>query len=145
VIGVDIDVRAHNRAAIEAHPLRHAIKMVQGSSVAPDVFAEVQSFVEGKERVLVVLDSNHTHEHVLRELELYAPLVTPGSYCIVFDTVVEDLPPDSFGDRPWGRGDNPKTAVWAYLRDHPEFEIDRATQAKLSITVAPDGFLRRLP
>lgn len=143
VLGVDIDIRAHNHAAIEAHPLASSIEMIQGSAVAEDVAAKVRQFVGGKSRVLVALDSNHTHDHVLRELELYGPLVTPGSYCIVYDTVVEDLPADSFGDRPWGRGDNPKTAVWEYLKSHPEFEIDRSVHNKLGITVAPDGFLRR--
>lgn len=143
VVGVDIDIRAHNRAAIEAHPLRHAITMIQGSSIDEGIAEEVRAEVAGKRQVLVVLDSNHTHEHVLRELELYAPLVTPGSYCVVFDTLVEDMPDDSFPDRPWGPGDNPKTAVWAYLKDHPEFEIDRTIPDKLQITVAPDGFLRR--
>lgn len=143
VVGVDIDIRDHNRAAIEAHPLRHAITMIQGSSVDEAIAEQVRTEVAGKQQVLVVLDSNHTHEHVLRELELYGPLVTPGSYCVVFDTLVEDMPPDSFPDRPWGPGDNPKTAVWAYLEDHPEFEIDRTIPDKLQITVAPDGFLRR--
>jgi cephalosporin hydroxylase len=143
VVGVDIDIRAHNRAAIEAHPLRHAITMIQGSSIDPAIADEVRAAVGEAERVLVVFDSNHTHEHVLGELELYAPLATPGSYCIVYDTVVEDLPADMFPDRPWGPGDNPKTAVWEYLKSHPEFEIDRAIHHKLGITVAPDGFLRR--
>lgn len=143
VIGVDIDIRAHNRRAIEAHPLRHAIAMIEGSSVDAAIAAQVRGQIESRQRVLVVLDSNHTHEHVLRELEIYAPLVTPGSYCIVYDTVIEDLPEDMFADRPWGRGDNAKTAVWQYLEDHPEFEIDAAIPAKLGITVAPDGFLRR--
>lgn len=143
VVGVDIDLRAHNRAAIEAHPLRHYMQTIQGSSVADDVITQVRALTEGQERVLVVLDSNHTHDHVLRELQLYAPLVTSNSYCIVYDTVIEDLPDDMFPDRPWGAGNNPKTAVWDYLKSHPEFEIDRAIQAKLGITVAPDGFLRR--
>ena len=143
VVGVDIDIRPHNCAAIEAHPLRHYIRTIEGSAVDDAVADKVRGHAEGAARVLVALDSNHTHDHVLRELELYAPLVTPGSYCIVYDTVIEDLPADSFPDRPWGRGDNPKTAVWEYLKSHPEFEIDRAIADKLQITVAPDGFLRR--
>jgi cephalosporin hydroxylase len=143
VLGVDIDIRAHNRAALEAHPLRAYIDLVQGSSVDDDVAARVRAAAAGRPRVMVVLDSNHTHEHVLRELELYAPLVTPGSYCVVCDTVIEDMPADAFPDRPWGHGDNPKTAVWAYLRDHPEFSIDHSIDGKLGVTVAPDGFLRR--
>ena len=143
VVGVDIDIRPHNCAAIEAHPLRHYIRTIEGSAVDHAGADKVRGHAEGAARVLVALDSNHTHDHVLRELELYAPLVTPGSYCIVYDTVIEDLPADSFPDRPWGRGDNPKTAVWEYLKSHPEFEIDRAIADKLQITVAPDGFLRR--
>ncbi len=118
--------------------------MIQGSSIAPEIAAQVRAHAEGKKRILVALDSNHTHAHVLEELNLYAPLVTPGSYCIVFDTVIEDMPADMFPDRPWGKGDNPKTAVWDYLKTHPEFEIDRTIQDKLLITVAPDGYPKRV-
>ena len=143
VLGLDIDIRAHNRQAIEAHPLASRIQMIQGSSVDAEVVREVRKIAAGYERVLVCLDSNHTHEHVLGELEAYAPLVTPGSYCVVFDTVVEDMPASLFPDRPWGPGNNPKTAVWEYLKTHPEFEIDKGIAAKLQVTVAPDGFLRR--
>ena len=143
VVGVDIDIRAHNREAMEAHPLRHSITMIQGSSINNRIAAQVRALVEGRQRVLVVLDSNHTHEHVLRELEIYAPLVSPDSYCIVYDTLIEDLPEEMYPDRPWGQGNNPKTAVWEYLKHHPEFQIDSSIPAKLGITVAPDGFLRR--
>lgn len=143
VVGVDIDIRAHNRHAIEAHPLANRISMIQGSSIAPDVVDQVRLHTLGRKSVLVCLDSNHTHEHVLAELQAYAPLVTPGSYCIVFDTFVEDVAADLFPDRPWKPGDNPKTAVHAFLKTHPEFTIDRSMDAKLMITVAPDGFLRR--
>ena len=144
VLGLDIDIRAHNREAIEAHPMAHKIDMIQGSSVEPQVILEVHKRAQGYDRILVCLDSNHTHEHVLAELEAYAPLVSAGSYCCVFDTVVEDLPEEMFPDRPWGPGDNPKTAVWEYLRTHPEFEIDKSIQNKLLITVAPDGYLKRV-
>ncbi len=144
VLGLDIDIRAHNREAIEAHPLAHKIDMIQGSSIAPEVVSEVYKRSQGYERILVCLDSNHTHEHVLAELEAYAPLVTVDSYCCVFDTVVEDLPKEMFPDRPWGPGDNPKTAVWEYLKTHPEFEIDKSIQNKLLITVAPDGYLKKI-
>lgn len=143
VIGVDIDIRAHNKAAIEAHPMFSRITMFQGSSVDPDMVARVHAAAKGYSRVLVCLDSMHTHAHVLEELRAYAPLTTPGSYCVVFDTIVEDMPPGSFPDRPWDKGDNPKTAVWEYLQGHPEFFIDTAVQDKLLITVAPDGYLRR--
>ncbi|MBU0750996.1 MAG: cephalosporin hydroxylase family protein [Gammaproteobacteria bacterium] len=144
VIGVDIDIRPHNRAAIEAHPMSSRIQMIQGSSIAPEIVAEVKAAASAYKRIMVCLDSNHTHEHVYEELKAYASLVTPGSYCVVFDTVVEDLPAELAFNRPWGPGDNPKTAVWKYLQDHAEFEIDRTIQDKLLITVAPDGYLRRV-
>lgn len=144
VIGVDIEIRPHNRAAIEAHPLSRYITMIEGSSIEPDTIQQVHDAARGHETTLVCLDSNHTHEHVLAELSAYASLVTPDSYCVVFDTVVEDMGADSFPDRPWGPGDNPKTAVWEFIESHPEFEIDRDIQHRLQITVAPDGFLRRM-
>ncbi len=156
VLGVDIDIRAHNRAAIEAHPMAHLIDMVQGSSIDPEIVTQVHEVAKGYERVLVCLDSNHTHEHVLAELEAYAPLTSKDSYCVAFDTVIEDLPDDMFPNRPWGKGNNPKTAVWEYLRrlkdegrkaadgHQLEFEIDKAIENKLLITVAPDGYLKRV-
>ena len=144
VLGVDIDIRAHNREAIEAHPMFKRISMIQGSSIAPDIIEQVKTKAAGKQRVLVCLDSNHTHDHVLAELEAYAPLVSVGSYCIVFDTLIEDMPADMFPDRPWGPGNNPKTAVWEYLKIHPEFEIDKQIDHKLLISVAPDGYLKRV-
>jgi len=143
VLGIDIDIRAHNRAAIEAHPLACRIEMIEGSSVDPAVVRQVTEIAKGYGRILVCLDSNHTHDHVLAELEAYAPLVTPGSYCVVFDTVIEDMPKELFPDRPWGPGNNPKTALREYLETHPEFEIDTDIQHKLLITVAPDGYLKR--
>ena len=144
VLGIDIDIREHNRAAIEAHPMASRIQMTQGSSIAPEIVEQVRQVAKGYERTLVCLDSNHTHAHVLAELEAYAPLTSVGSYCVVFDTIVEDMPADMFPDRPWGPGDNPKTAVWEYLKTHPEFESDKSIQNKLLITVAPDGYLRRM-
>ncbi len=144
VLAVDIDIRAHNRAAIEAHPMASRIQMIQGSSIAPDIVAEVHAAARGYQRIMVCLDSNHTHDHVLAELDAYAPLTSVGSYCVAFDSVVEDLPAEMFPDRPWGPGDNPKTAVWKYLESHPEFEIDRSVQNKILVTVAPDGYLRRV-
>jgi cephalosporin hydroxylase len=144
VVGLDIDIRAHNRAAIEANPMASRIQMIQGSSIAPEIIEQVHQIAKDYERILVCLDSNHTHDHVLAELVAYAPLTSIGSYCVVFDTLVEDMPAEMFPDRPWGPGNNPKTAVWEYLKDHPEFEIDKSIQHKLLITVAPDGYLRRL-
>ena len=144
VLGVDIDIRAHNHAAIEAHPMSSRIQMIQGSSVAPEVITQVHSIASQHQRILVCLDSNHTHEHAFAELQAYAPLVSVGSYCVVFDTIIEDMPAEMFPDRPWGPGNNPKTAVWEYLKSHSEFEIDKSIQHKLLITVAPDGYLKRV-
>lgn len=144
VLGIDIDIRAHNKEAILAHPMATRIDMIQGSSIAKDIIEKVSEYAKGYKRILISLDSNHTHEHVLEELKAYAPLTSVGSYCVVFDTVVEDMPKEMFPDRPWGPGDNPKTAVWEYLKTHPEFEIDKSVQNKLLITVAPDGYLKRV-
>ncbi len=144
VLGIDIDIRSHNRAAIEAHPMASRIEMIQGSSIAPEVIGQVKEIAKNFNRILVCLDSNHTHAHVLAELEAYAPLTSVGSYCVVFDTFVEDMPADLFPDRPWGPNDNPKTAVWEYLKTHSEFEIDKGIQNKLLITVAPDGYQKKV-
>ncbi len=144
VLGIDIDIRAHNLSAIEAHPMASRIQMIQGSSIASEIIEQVHAIAANYSRVLVFLDSNHTHDHVLAELEAYAPLASIGSYCVAFDTVVEDMPMEMFSDRPWGPGNNPKTAVWEYLKTHPEFEIDKSIQNKLLITVAPDGYLKRI-
>lgn len=144
VLGIDIDIRQHNRAEIEAHPMAHRINMIQGSSIDSAIIAQVKAFAAPYKRILVCLDSNHTHEHVLAELEAYASLTSVGSYCVVFDTAIEDLPEQLFHDRPWAPGNNPKTAVWEYLKTHPEFEIDKSIEHKLLITVAPDGYLKRI-
>ena len=143
VLGIDRDIRPHNRQAIESHPMFKRISMIEGSSIDLAVVEQVRALAAGK-KVILVLDSNHTHEHVLEELRLYAPLVSLGSYCVVMDTVVEDMPADAFPDRPWGPGDNPKTAVWAYLEENGDFEIDQQMNDKLLISVAPDGYLRRV-
>lgn len=142
VIGVDIDIRSHNRQAIEQHPLAKRIELLQGSSIQESTVCEVRRRAKGSSRVLVVLDSMHTHEHVLRELQLYSPLVQRGSYIVVFDTVIEHVPAELCTDRPWGPGNNPKTAVWEFLKQTDRFEIDRNIEHKLLLTVAPDGYLR---
>jgi cephalosporin hydroxylase len=144
VLGIDIDIRAHNRKAIMEHPLSGRIDMIEGSSIAPEIIAQVHAIAKDYQRILVCLDSMHTHDHVLAELEAFAPLVSKGSYCVVFDTIIEDMPEGFFPDRPWGKGNNPKTAVWEFLRQHNEFEIDKQIENKLLITVAPDGFLKRI-
>jgi len=142
VLGVDVDIRAHNRAAIEQHPMSKRVTMLEGSSVDKAIVRQVSDFARGRKPVLVALDSNHTHEHVLQELKLYGPLVTKGSYLVVYDTVIEQMPEEFFLDRPWGQGNNPKTAVHEFLRESDRFEIDYEMQHKLLITVAPDGYLR---
>lgn len=144
VLGIDIDIRAHNLSAIEAHPMASRIHMIQGSSISPEVVARVKEFTVKFKRIMVCLDSNHTHDHVLSELEAYAPLTSVGSYCVVFDTVLEEIPNEMLFDRPWGPGNSPKTAVWKFLETHSEFVIDQAVQNKLQVTVAPDGYLKRV-
>jgi cephalosporin hydroxylase len=141
---VDIDLRKHNRAAIEAHPMSSRIQMIQGSSIAPDIIAQIREIAANYSRIMVCLDSNHTHNHVLDELKAYAPLVSEGSYCVVFDTIVDDLPKNLFPDRPWGPGNNPKTAVREFLKTHQEFEIDNSIDQKLLISVAPNGWLKKI-
>ena len=142
VVGVDVDIRAHNRAEIEKHPLARRIRMIQGSSVDDATAAQLRALAVGRKSVLVVLDSNHTHAHVLRELQLYSPHVTKGSYLTVFDTLIEDMPADLVQDRPWGPGNNPKTAVREFLKTNKRFVVDKDIEAKLLITVAPDGWLK---
>ena len=142
VLGIDIDIREHNRVEIEKHPMFKRLTMIQGSSIDDNVAQQVNDFAKGKKQVLVALDSNHTHDHVLKELQLYSPLVTKSSYLVVFDTLIEDMPEDFFPERPWGKGNNPKTAVKQFLRTNTRFEIDKEIANKLLITVAPDGYLR---
>jgi cephalosporin hydroxylase len=144
VLGIDIDIRPHNRQEIEAHKMSKRIKLIQGSSISTEVLEKVKKEIAGKRKIMVVLDSNHTHDHVLAEMNLYGTLVSKGSYMVVFDTVVEDLPNEDVVDRPWGKGNNPKTAVWEYLKSNDSFEIDATIQNKLLITVAPDGYLKRI-
>lgn len=144
VLGVDIDIREHNRKEIENHPMFKRINMIQGSSVDESTVKKVAEYASGKKTVLVSLDSNHTHEHVLRELELYSPFVTNGSYLVVFDTIVEELPNDYLPGRAWSIGDNPKTAVYEFLESHKDFSIDHSIDNKLLVSVAPGGYLRRV-
>ena len=154
VVAVDIDIRAHNRAALDAHPLRSRITLLEGSSLDPAIVAEVTALAHEAKRVMVCLDSMHTHQHVLGELRAYAPLVSPGAYCVVFDTIIEDLPPGFFPDRPWNPGDSPRTAIAAFAKECAagltaldgaplHLELDPEIDAKLMTTAAPGGFLRR--
>ncbi|MGI0086682.1 MAG: cephalosporin hydroxylase family protein [Nitrosotalea sp.] len=146
VLGIDVDIREHNRMKIEDHPMYKRIKMIQGSSINDEIVKKVYEISKGKNRVLVFLDSNHTHDHVLSEMNLYSPLVHKDSYMIVFDTIIEDIAEStsspSNNKRPWGRGNNPKTAVKEFLKTNDRFEIDKEIENKLLITVAPSGYLR---
>jgi cephalosporin hydroxylase len=144
VLGIDIDIREHNRLEIEKHPMYKRIKMIQGSAISEEIIEQIKPHAAGKKTVMVCLDSNHTHNHVLKELELYSPFVTAGSYLIAFDTIVEDLPADLYKDRPWTVGDNPKTAVFEFLKTNDNFEIDKSVDNKLLVSVAPDGYLKRI-
>jgi cephalosporin hydroxylase len=144
VIGIDIDIRQHNRQEIESHPMAKRIKMIEGSSVDSEIAAQVKDICKPYKKIMVCLDSNHTHEHVIKELETYSPLVSVGSYLIVLDTFVEDMPQHFFEDRPWDVGNNPKTAVRQFLKTHNEFIVDASIHNKLLITVAPEGYLKRV-
>ncbi|MBK1709317.1 cephalosporin hydroxylase family protein [Marichromatium gracile] len=155
VIGIDVDIRAHNRLSLEKHPLSKKLTLIEGSSIDSAVIDQVHMLARDYRRPLVCLDSNHTHDHVLAELEAYAPLVAPGSYCLVGDTVIEDAPGAMSSERPWGKGNNPKTAAREYLRRlHEEgrsaadgaplaFEADTLIERKLVLTGSPEGYLRR--
>jgi len=144
VLGIDIDIRVHNKKAIEAHPMSKKITMFQGSSIDESMIAKVKEFAQKGKKIMVILDSNHTHDHVLAELKVYAHLASVGSYCCVFDTIIEDMPKGSFSNRPWDTGNNPKTAVWEYLKECNDFVIDKDIENKILITVAPDGYLKRI-
>jgi len=156
VIGVDIEIRPHNRSALEQHPLRDMIDLIEGSSVESNTIKNVIRSAAGFKRVMVMLDSNHTHEHVLAELKAYAPLVSKGSYCVVWDAGIEELPAEVTNDRPWGKGNNPQTALLSFLEElrgeHQadesgeliEFDIDLTLETRIMITSARMGFLRRL-
>ncbi len=145
VLGIDIDIRPHNKKAISDHPMSKKITMLEGSSIAPEIIEKVKDFAKGKKRIMLCLDSNHTHEHVLEELRAYSPLVNVGGYIMVGDTGVEDTPAEfQPTERPWGKGNNPKTAVWQFLKENKNFEIDEVIESKLILTSAPDGYLKRV-
>jgi len=142
VLGIDIDIRKHNRIQIEKNPLYKRISMIEGSSIAKLVIKKVYDFSKHKKKVMVFLDSNHTYEHVLQELKLYSPLVTKGSYLVVYDTVINEMPDSFFANRPWNKKNNPKKAVKKFLEKNNRFKIDRSIDKKLLITVALGGYLK---
>jgi cephalosporin hydroxylase len=143
VVAVDVDIRPHNRESIEQHPLSSWITLIEGSSTAPEVLAQVEELTRGAARVMVVLDSDHTHEHVLAELEAYAPLVTNGMPLVVADTLIEEIPANENRPRAWRAGSNPHTAVEQFLAEHSDFTRDEAVANKLLMSSSRTGYLIR--
>ncbi len=144
VLGIDIDIRKHNRKALESHPLSFKIDMIEGSSIDQSIVNSVKAYSKKFRKIMLLLDSNHSHEHVIGELNSYASLVSKNSYCIVYDTCIEKLKKGSFEDRPWDVGNNPYSAVKEWLKKHSEFEVDKEIDNKLMISVAPSGYLKRI-
>lgn len=141
VVGIDVDIRPSNRDSIEGHPLGEFVALIEGSSIEAETIDKVASFASKARRIMVALDSHHSHDHVLRELELYSPFVKKGSYVVVFDTGIEFLPPDLIGDRPWGPGNSPSSAISSFLSSNDRFVVDDEMDAKLLISVAQSGYL----
>ena len=141
VVGVDIVIREHNKLAIEKHPLSRRVNMIEGSSIDTKVVDQIEELSKRKKSVMVCLDSHHEHDHVLEELRKYAPLVSQGNYCVVLDTIIEDLPEGP--ERPWGKQNSPMSAAREFLKENDMFEIDSQITNKLLITVARNGYLRR--
>jgi cephalosporin hydroxylase len=144
VIGVDIDIRKHNKKAIKKHPFYYMIDLIEGSSTDSSIVNKIKKISKKFSRILVILDSNHTTEHVLSELNLYSSLVSKGSYCIVFDTLVGDFPKNIYEDRPWGPNNNPKIAVKKFLSQNNKFIIDKDIYNRYLITVSKDGYLKKI-
>lgn len=145
VVGVDLNLMNHVADQIMGLPFASGrVHLYKGSSVDPDIVSRIRAHVSPGQSVMVLLDSNHTHEHVFEELKIYAPLVTKGQFLIVSDTIVEEIPVQEHRPRPWGPGNNPKTALRAYLRDHPEFEVDSYINAKALLTYSPDAYCRKV-
>jgi cephalosporin hydroxylase len=142
VVGIDVDIREHNRKEIEKHRMFKRIRMIEGSSTDDAVARRVHALARKRKAVLVALDSDHTYAHVLKELQLYSPIVTRGSYIVVFDTAAEDMPKSILGDRPWRRGNGPRTAVYEFLKSNRRFVIEKEVSGKLMVSSAPDGYLR---
>jgi cephalosporin hydroxylase len=141
VIGIDIEIRKYNRLAIESHPASRRIALIEGSSTDASTFEAVRGRIQPGESVMVMLDSNHTRDHVRAELELYAPLVGPGGYVVVFDEVMP-MVADAPNGKPSWDSDNPLEAVRDFLAGHPDFEPDLGYE-RLGTTYCRSGFLRR--
>jgi len=142
VAAIELDLRSHNRAAIQDHPMSKRVTIFDGSSTDPVIARKIHDFARKRDPVMVVLDSDHTHAHVLRELMLYSDLVKTGSYIVVLDTIIEFMPPTAFPDRPWGKGNNPFTAVSEFLVSDRRFAVDSELESTLLLSSAPGGYLR---
>ena len=144
VLGIDIEIRPHNKNSIEKHPLNFKIRMIEGSSISPDIIKSVEDYAQSFKKILLLLDSNHTEDHVLAELNAYSHLVSKDSYCVVYDTCIENLNEGGFPDRPWDVGNNPMTAINKWIPNHPEYKIDYEIDKKLMISVATSGYLKKI-
>jgi cephalosporin hydroxylase len=144
VLGIDIDIRKHNRKEIEKHKMFKRIKMIEGSSTDRKVLKQVEKIAKKHKKIMVCLDSLHTHNHVLDELNLYSKFVNKNSYLVVFDTIIEYMPKGFFKDRPWDKGNNSKTAVDKFLKNNKNFVVDKEIENKLLISVVPGGYLKRI-
>lgn len=141
-IAVDRVLPQKNIDAIMGYPFSDRIHLLHGSSTDPEIIEAISAMIEPDDSVMVLLDSNHTHDHVLAELRLYGPLVSPGQYLIVSDTIIEDIPVQEHRARPWGPGNNPKTALQEYLRESDRFEEDTYINEKLLTTFTPNGYMK---
>ncbi|OQA00607.1 MAG: Rhamnosyl O-methyltransferase precursor [Planctomycetes bacterium ADurb.Bin401] len=143
IIGIDTYIPDDLRERLNSHgKISQRITLINGSSVEQTTVDKVRAIIGDCREVMVVLDSFHTHEHVLNELRLYSPLVGKGFYLVCGDTIVEDIPEQTHRTRPWGRGNNPKTALWQFLKENDRFETDKETDNKLLLTCNPDGYLK---
>ena len=142
VIGVDIDLHPENKKKIEKHRLFKRISILNGSSIDKKNFESVNKMCKNKKKIMVILDSNHTYEHVLEELKLYSSIITNGSYLVVLDTIIQDLPNNYFKNRPWDKKNNPKTAINEFLKTNDRFKIDKKIEEKILFTAAPNGYLK---
>lgn len=144
VLGIDIDIRQRNRKEIEGHKMFKRIRIIEGSSTDDKLIEQVKKVAKSHRKIMVCLDSSHEHKHVLKELELYSPFVSKGSYIVVFDTIIEYLPGKFFQNKPWGKGNNPATAIKIFLRKNKNFIADKKIENKLLITLIPGGYLKRV-
>ncbi len=145
VVGVDIDIRAHNRSSIEAHPLSERVVLIEGPSTSVEVMDKVRAEIPAGAKVMVILDSDHSRDHVLDELRHYGPLVTAGQYLVVADTLLGRIRPDQTPKKRsavWEPGNEPLTAARTYLTETDRFEVDEIVNGKLVISSSPGGYLK---